>query len=273
MYMRFRSRKNVQKGLDRCAQISKDRRVMRRDTWPRYLTKETHMKKLLITVLTAGALTLPSMADFYVAGDFNGWNAAGNLMTETSTGSGIWQVSLASISAGRHEFKVTDGTWTWNYPGANSWLFPDGSGNITITYDGNTYSDGWSPTSQRIGLSFDPGSWTAAGNFQVAAGEASDWNNAAGNMTAMGGGIYRYQLSTPGTWKWKAVVTGSWDSISWDNRSVGTADWEFTIGAGEVANLYVNAFAGMAMVVIPEPSTFALLSCALAGLFCLRRRQ
>ena len=233
------------------------------------------MKKSL-AALAVASLVLPALAqtNYYVAGDFNGWNAAGNLMTMTSPG--IFQVSLTSIGSGRHEFKVTDGTWNWNYPGANSWLYADGSGNITITYDGNTYSDGWSPTSQRIGLNVDPGSWTAAGNFQVAAGEGSDWNNAAGNMTALGGGIYKYTLSVPGTWDWKAVVTGIWDSISWDNRSVGTGNWNFTVGAGEVANLYVNALAGTAKVeilVVPEPSTLALLGAGLAGLLCLRRKQ
>jgi hypothetical protein len=242
--------------------------------------KGSHMKKLIITILTTGALALPALAaaPYYIAGDFNGWNPAGNLMTETFSGSGIWQVNLSSLSTGRHEFKVTDGssTWNWSYPGPNSWLYPDGSGNVTLTYDANTYADGWSSASQRIGLSVDPGSWTAAGDFQVAAGEPSNWNNAAGNMTAMGGGIYRYQLTALGTWNWKAVVTGSWDSISSDNRSVGTANWQFTVGAGEEANLYVNAFAGTAkidIVTVPEPSTLALLGAGLAGLVCLRRRQ
>ena len=237
------------------------------------------MKKFLAIVATASlALSALAAAPYYIAGDFNGWNAAGNLMTETFSGSGIWQATL-NTGTGRHEFKVTDGTWNWNYPGPNSWLYADSGGNVTITYDVNTYADGWSATSQRIGLSTDPGSWTATGNFQVAAGEGSDWNNAAGNMTAVGGGIYKYTLTVPGTWDWKPVVTGTptWDSISWDNRSVGTANWQFTLAAGDQANLYVNAFAGTAkveIVPIPEPSALALLGCGVAaGLCWLRRRQ
>lgn len=229
------------------------------------------MKKLLIS-LAAAALILPAMAappPYYLAGDFNGWNPAGNLLTETILGSGIWQTTI-NTGSGRHEFKITGGDWSWNYPGPNSWLYAPADGNITITFDANTYSDGWSSTSQRIGLSADPGNWTAVGSFE-------GWNNAAANMTSLGGGIYVCQVTAPGSWDWKAVVTGTWDSISWDSRSVGTANWAFTVNPGEVANLYVDALKGVAKVeilVVPEPSTLALLGCGLAaGLCWLRRRQ
>jgi hypothetical protein len=229
------------------------------------------MKKLLLAIVASVGLALPALAaapPYYAAGGWDGW-ATHTLMTETFSGSGIWQLPI-STTAGRYEFKITQGDWGWSYPGANSWLYTDGSGNVSITYDANTYADGWSPTSQRIGLNVDPGSWTAAGDFQ-------GWNNAEGNMTPLGGGIYTYQVTTPGSHSWKAVVTGSWDSISWDNRSVGTANWDFTVGAGEAANLYVNALAGtakMEIVIVPEPSTLALLGCGLAaGFCCLRRRH
>jgi len=211
----------------------------------------------------AGTISTP-----HIAGDFQGWDAAANPMTETSLGSDIWTATFGGFAAGeRHEFKITDGTWDNNLPGPNSWFYADGSGNITITYDGNTYADGWSTTMDRIGLSYDTGSWTAAGDFQ-------GWDNAANNMVAQGGGIYMCQVTTPGTWNWKAVVTGSWDSISWDNRSVGTANWEVTVNPGETANLYVDAYAGVARVeIVPEPTTFALAGLGLAALITLRRRS
>jgi hypothetical protein len=230
------------------------------------------MKKLL-TITAVLAASLPLFAQtlpLYVAGDFNGWSATGNVMTETSPGSGIWQVALTGVAAGRHEFKITEGDWSWNYPGPNSWLYAPGDGNITITYDSNTYADGWSTTTQRIGLSADPGSWTAVGDFQ-------GWNNGDPTtaMTALGGGIYEYTLTTAGSWNWKAVVTGSWDSISSDNRSVGTANWSFNVNSGEAANLYVDALKGVAMVeivAVPEPSTVAMSLSGLAALLVFRRR-
>jgi hypothetical protein len=230
------------------------------------------MKKLL-TITAVLAASLPLFAQtlpLYVTGDFNGWNAAGNVMTETSLGSGIWQVTL-NMSAGRHEFKVTEGDWSWNVPGANSWLYTDGSGNVTVTYDSNTYADGWSSASGRIGVSVDPGTWTAVGDWQ-------GWNNAdlATVMTGLGGGIYelQYTIGLAGTYQYKAVDTGSWDAIGSDARSINAGNLGFTTtSANQLVDFYVNALNGTIKVdVVPEPSTVAMSLSGLAALLVFRRR-
>ena len=212
----------------------------------------------------------------HVAGDFQGWDPGSNPMAETVLGSGIWTRSYTGLTPGRYEFKITDGTWSNSYPGPNSWLTTDAAGNVTISYDTNTYADGWSPTTERLGLSTDPGAWTAVGNWQALVG-GSDWtnNSPATSMVAQGGGVYKFTaVLPPGTYDWKAVVTGSWDSISWDNRSTNTANWSFTTDAvNNTAVFSVNALAGTARVeVVPEPATAGLVLLGAVGLIARRRR-
>jgi len=225
------------------------------------------MRNLMFVSMVAVALAAtPSFGDYYLAGDFNGWNAAGNAMTDM--GGGIWEADLAGIGAGRHEFKITMGDWGWSYPGPNSWLYADGSGNATIRWDVNTgISDGWSPTENRIGGG-DPGAWTAVGSF-------NGWNNAdpATALVAQGGGIYKLTtVLAPGNYEWKAVATGSWDSISWDNRSVNTGNWGFSTDAvNNTVTFWVDAAAGTARIdVTPEPATIGLL--LIGAAFIMRRR-
>lgn len=182
-----------------------------------------------------------------VAGTMNGWNTTANPMTETPPGSHIWTVTFSGLAPGnREEFKITDGTWNNSIPGANSWCYSNGSGEVTITYDSTVYADGWSPAWDRIRVSVDPGAWTAAGDWQ-------GWDN-ANPLTAMvpqGGGIYMYEGTglDAGTHYWKAVMTGSWDSVSSDGRSVYTADMAFTIGGpADSFRLWVDALVGRVRV-------------------------
>jgi len=207
------------------------------------------MRSVLVAGIVAAVLCVPVLAidNPHVAGEMQGWDPAADPMVETAPGSGIYEITFTGLTpGGRYEFKITDGTWDNAIPSANSWCFADANGEITITYDSNTYDDGWSPTYDRIALSTDPGTWTAAGSFQ-------GWDNAdpASAMTDQGDGVYLLELTDLplACYFWKPVVTGSWDSISWDGRSVNTADMEFCPDlASDTVRLWVDSFGGTVRV-------------------------
>ena len=226
-------------------------------------------------VAHAGTILTP-----FIAGDFDGWAAPNSFtMTETFLGSDVWTASFAGLAAGsRHEFKVTDGTWGLTVPGGNnSWGFADGAGNLTLSYDGNTYADGWSNAVDRIGTSTDPAAWTAVGDWQNQVG-GGDWDNANVNtvMAPQGGSIYSLTaVLAPGSYNWKAVVSGSWDSISFDERSVNTANWGFTTDViNDTVTFSVDALTGTARIdVVPEPATLGLVLFGLTAMVIRGRRR
>lgn len=226
------------------------------------------MRKVCVLLLLC-VMSVAARADFattpHVAGDFNGWDPGANPMTDL--GGGIYSLTISGLLSGqRQEFKITQGDWDSNYPGPNSWYYADGDGNITITFNTNNVSDGWLPAQYRLGLSADTGSWTVAGSFQ-------GWDNTAGNMTPLGGGLYSFsQALTAGEYWFKAVVTGSWDSIGANDRSVNTGDLYVNLASDAILNVYVDNLAGaIKYEVIPEPATLMLLG--LGSLLGIRRKK
>ncbi|MBM4103519.1 MAG: hypothetical protein FJ263_05620 [Planctomycetes bacterium] len=214
------------------------------------------MKKTLFTwiaMMVMGAVASVNAA-YYVAGDFNGWNAAGNLMTETS--SGIWSVSLSGIDPGRHEFKITNGDWLWSYPGANSWFYADASGTITITFNTNAVSDGWLPSQYRLAVSTDPDTWTLTGDF-------NNWDNTnTTNQMFFDNGSYSLTMELPpGTYQYKPVVIGTWDSISIDGRSINTANMSITTTELEAVKFSVDVNKGVVKTeVVSKPATVYVIT-------------
>jgi hypothetical protein len=225
------------------------------------------MKSLLLILPLLGVLAAPALADYYVAGDFQAWDAGDPNYVMSDMGGGIYSLTVTP-AVGFHEFKVTDGTWGWSFPGSgNSWLITD-DGSITITFDTNTYADGWTNATNRIGLDEVPTAWTAVGDWQ-----GWDNANAATAMSDLGGGIYFYEQDflTPGTYQYKAVNTGSWNAIGADARSVNADNYAFDITASNNhGKFWVDAYNGTIKVEItPEPASLALM---LLGVGLLRRR-
>lgn len=226
--------------------------------------------RVLLAACAALLLATPPAGAFFVAGDFNGWNAAGNEMTDM--GGGVWSLELAFNPGERHEFKVTTGDWSNAWPqSGNSWFITDVQGYIKLTFDTNTYGDGWLNSTNRIGVSHEPGTWTAVGDWQ-------GWANAdpATAMAAMGGGIYMLESEVaPGSYQYKAVNTGTWDAIGGDARGVNADTIHFDTTPGNTTvRFWVDAGQGVAKVeVVPEPAGVLALASGLAGFACALRRR
>lgn len=204
---------------------------------------------LLLLVAATIGLASPAIAAYTLAGSFNGWDNQSHPLTQIS--SSVWMLTVSGLVPGQmHEFKITDGTWTWSYPEQNSWCQADAEGKFTVVFRTNRFSDGWWPKQKRIELSVDPGTWTIVGSF-------NGWNNAdpATQMTHLGLGIYELSLTlSPGIHLIRPVVTGTWDSFGKEGRSVNPSNLSVEITPGfETVNVFLNAFAGSMIVVDGKP--------------------
>ena len=235
----------------------------------------------LMMAATAAALALcgVAQADFFAPGGTNGWDISGATSAMVEGPAGVWTYSFTGQAAStRQEWNIvaTAGDWGSQLYGSNQWGYTDANGDGSLTLDTNVYADGWSPTTNRISVPGGAGlSWTATGGFLPAIG-GGDWDNASpqGAMTWNGSYFTMTAVIPDGTYDWKPVVTGSWDSIGNGNsNNVNGDNAQFTTGGGNnIVTLDVDPSNGtLRATVTPTPGAAAVLG--LAGALGLRRRR
>lgn len=233
------------------------------------------MRTLLATTVVM-VLAATAFGDVFIPGEFNGWDNVNFPMTETSPNFFEYDVVDFTDAEWPTQFVLLRYAGDWSdaskyIPSGDQWNATDAT-SYTITFDLNTYDDGWYPQTNRVGFAGAGvwnANWTAVGDWQ-----GWDNGNAATAMADMGGGVYMFEttgLSAGEHW-YKACRTGTWNAIGGDGVSVNADNFGFMVGdPSEIVQFYVDAAHGVISVnVIPEPAALALL--ALGGLLAIRRR-
>ena len=161
------------------------------------------------------ALANISQAQYYLAGDFNGWNASANPMT-AGPNAGEYSYTNSGGTPGAYaQVKVTDGNFppTGNaWPSANMQVLYDSTGTFVVHFWPGTFSDGWQPTANRVGYD-DPDNdlgWGIAGDF-------NGWDGTQNVMTSLGNGLYTNNITaaTASAHQFKfQSPAGSWSYIN-----------------------------------------------------------
>lgn len=226
------------------------------------------MRARLSWAAAALLLAAPALADFYVASDLNGWANPDPAwkMTDVYGDGSKFQLAVSDpLYAGRHEWKVTDGTWSNAWPGNNA-RADFGAGALNFNFYPGQHLDGWKPEFNRVGYD-DPQlhGWEVMGSF-------NGWSAPVATLAPVGGGVYEglYAVPTAGTYYFKFRKTDDWDiSIGSDFSNFGY-DIELVTPYDAAPILFELDLPNgrWRTTVIPEPAALALAALALA----LRRR-
>jgi hypothetical protein len=173
---------------------------------------------LLCLALCMGVLTMAVSAagSYYVAGTAklcgSEWscNDAKNIMTDN--GDGTYTKTFNNVPAGKHEFKITDGTWdnSWNGGVAtqNYIIELSSACDVTITFTASTGAI----AVKASGLTEVTPTVVVAGSAGLCNGMEWDVNASANLMTDKGNGNYTWTAYNipAGYYEFKVVDTGNW---------------------------------------------------------------
>lgn len=247
------------------------------------------MKKLvLLFIWVAFAVTTTAQVDLYVRGDFNGWgtDGGGPLVDDGSNGDAVANDSIYTFTvtmgtAGRYEWKIASDDWSQIFPWAggndNAWLVTTEDNQAVIfTIDKNVYNDNFEPSFNIVNandqLPLPTSEIVAAGDFQ-------GWNNAGGTVLyddgtngdwVAGDGIYTYfhTETNAGTYSWKPVMSGTWDTWVAAGRTISSTNLQYiTESAEEDVFFYLDLNTGRVATSVGEPLPVELssFSAAIAG--------
>jgi hypothetical protein len=143
------------------------------------------VKKLLTATALLASLVSVAQAQWYLAGDFQGWNASSTPMT-AGPNANEYSYTITGGTAGTlGNCKVTDGTFNNTWPSANLTFLYDTTGSATIHFWPGTATDGWVPYANRVGYD-DPNNdvgWGVAGTFD-------GWDGTQALLAPIGNGVY-----------------------------------------------------------------------------------
>ena len=204
-----------------------------------------HLLPLLTTaVLVLVAVPAFATAPYFAPGDYQGWdiNTAAELKDDgvapdAAAGDGIYTADVVIATAGAYQYKVAETGWAAAWPGSgNSWFITGADGEtVTLTFDENSYADGWLPDSFWPMSSHTTGAtYTLVGSIGSQVG-GNDWDPAGtlfllddgtGGDLVAGDGIYTFCaiVATAGNYEWKVAVNGDWaQQFGVDGPSVNAA--------------------------------------------------
>ena len=212
-----------------------------------------------------------AMGQYYVRGDFNGWDTSFLMSDE---GGGLYTYQATGLTPGdMYFFKIATEDWGdgIDWPGSNARVMADSNGEIFFrAFDQESWTDGWMPDSvRRVGYSDAGHGWEVLGSM-------TGWDASPVSMNDMGGGLYQAEVFlNEGSHEFKYRMSGSWD-INIGGDFGNSADNIFlSVPADDTYIFQLDTWNGRHSVeVIPEPSTYALLfGLGVMGLAWLKRRR